>query len=197
MKTFYRQTKRLILRDLANDDLMNVHRLYSDAKAMYFLDLPHAEIAQSQEYLEGVLADNSKNPRRSWQIAVELADSRVFIGIACLEPETAELKDGRAELSYYFLPEYWGKSYATEAGRAMIQFGFETLELNKIFSGCVKINAASENVMIRCNMQKEAEYKKHTKMHGEWTNRVEYAILREEYYAAKPVGTATCRPHIK
>lgn len=153
----------------------------SNSKVMRFLDLPHPNVEHSKKYIESIILQNSENPRMIWKMAVFLNDTKVFIGMVCLEPETTYIKEGRAEISYYFMPEYWGKGYASEASKAMIKFGFEILGLNKITSGCLKINTSSESVMIACNMKKEAEYKKHTKFEDEWVNRIEYAILRDEY----------------
>jgi len=114
-------------------------------------------------------------------MAVESSELTDFIGMVYLDPETTYTKDGRADLGYFLLPEYWGNGYATEASLAMMRYGFEILELNKITAGCLAVNASSEKVMIRCHMKKEAEYRKHTVFNGFWVNRVEYAILREEF----------------
>ena len=76
---------------------MNIHQLYSNAQAMYYLDLPHTSMEQSQNYLEEILLKNDKSPRHLWELAVELADTREFIGMVCLEPETSWLKEGRAD----------------------------------------------------------------------------------------------------
>jgi RimJ/RimL family protein N-acetyltransferase len=150
---------------------------------MYFLDLPHSNIEETRECIENTLKAYQESPRKCFEMAVVLKDTGLFAGIVELEVETSYTKDGRADLSYYFLPEYWRKGYATEASKALIKLGFETLELNKITAGCLKCNAASEKVMIQCDMQKEAEFKKHAQFNGEWVNRVEYAILKDEYFA--------------
>ena len=38
----------------------------------------------------------------------------------------------RGELGYWIREEEWGRGYCTEAGHAVVQFGFENLNLNKI-----------------------------------------------------------------
>ena len=177
------KTDRLLLRDLTKNDVSDVFTLFSNSQAMYFLDLPHPNIEYTKNDLDEVLQAYQEKPRRCFKMAVVLESTQKFIGVVNLEVETSYIKDGRACLDYYFLPEYWGNGYATEAGTALIKFAFETLEINKIATGCLKCNSASENVMIRLGMKKEAELKQHTSFDGEWVNRVEYAILKSEYFA--------------
>ena len=168
------QTERLLLRELSENDAADVYNLFSNPTVMYFLDLPHPSIEYSREYIRTC-------PRTHYEFAVVLIDTEEFLGIVELNVEFEPIIDSRADLSYYFLPEFWHKGYATEASRALIRFGFEVLKVNKITSGCLKCNSASENVMIRCDMQKEAEFKQHTRFKGEWVKRVEYAVLKDEY----------------
>lgn len=180
MTYFPYKTERLSLRDLCEDDVQSVYNLFSDDEVMYFLDLPHPNMEYTGKYIAGLLKAYQKCPRRCWKMAVISNDTGEFMGIVDLDVETEHATDGRADLSYYFMPKFWHRGYATEASKSLIKFGFEILGLNKITAGCLKCNSASEKVMIQCNMKKEAEFKKHTQFNGKWENRVEYAVLKEE-----------------
>jgi len=177
------KTERLVLRDICVEDTNDIYRLYSNNEVMYFLDAPHSNVEYTRKYIEELLENNQKIPRTCYKMAVVSRDTKMFMGIAELDVEFVPIIDSRADLSYYFLPEFWRKGYAAEAGKALIKFGFEILSVNKITAGCLKCNSSSEKVMIQCNMQKEAEFKKHAQFNGEWVNRVEYAILKDEYFA--------------
>ena len=177
------KTERLMLRDLCDDDAINIFNLFSNKNVTYFLDSSCANIEQAKRDVKKILNDTQFCPRMRYESAVDLLDTEAFIGIVVLHVEFSPIVDSRADLSYYFLPEFWHKGYATEAGKALIKFGFEILGVNKITAGCLKCNTSSERVMIQCNMQKEAELKKHCRFNGKWENRVEYAILKDEYFA--------------
>jgi len=103
------------------------------------------------------------------------------MGVVDLECEFLPTKEARAGIDWYLLPEYWKHGYASEAAQALINYGFNTLELNKITSGCLAENTASEHVMKRIGMTKEARFRKHANFKGKWIDRVEYAILRDDY----------------
>jgi len=61
----------------------------------------------------------------------------------------------RAELGYWIGVPYWGKGYATEAARSVVNYGFSTLELHRIFASHVPANPASGRVLTKIGMRHE------------------------------------------
>lgn len=61
--------------------------------------------------------------------------------------------EGFIDLGYRLFPNYWGKGYATEAARAIVQFGFETLELDEIVALVAEKNERSERVLEKLGMR--------------------------------------------
>ncbi len=62
------------------------------------------------------------------------------------------------EISWRLLPEYWGKGYATEAARAVLQVAFETVRLPEIVSFTSLPNLPSKAVMERIGMLQDGEF---------------------------------------
>jgi ribosomal-protein-alanine N-acetyltransferase len=60
---------------------------------------------------------------------------------------------GEATLAYYLARPYWGRGLATEAGRALVQYGFETLGLTRIVAGMNVKNLASIRVAEKLGFQ--------------------------------------------
>ena len=69
----------------------------------------------------------------------------------------------------------------TEATRAVIDYGFASLGLVRIFGYAVSANAASLRVMEKLGMQREALMRRHRLIRGEYVDDVFYGILREEW----------------
>src|ERR1700675_1318852 len=67
----------------------------------------------------------------------------------------------RAELGYWLGVPHWGKGYATEAARALVKYGFETLQLHRIFASHFADNLASERVLIKNGMPPEGRQRGH------------------------------------
>lgn len=84
--------------------------------------------------------------------AIVLAGSDGIIGACCVQHiENDPAKE--IEIGWRLLPEHWGHGYATEAARAMLDYGFGKLRLPRIFSIADPRNAASTRVMERLGMR--------------------------------------------
>lgn len=65
------------------------------------------------------------------------------------------------EVLWALHPDAWGRGYATEAAKAALAFGFDTLGLETIFAITLEGNVASQAVMRRVGLtyRKRVEYK--------------------------------------
>lgn len=61
------------------------------------------------------------------------------------------------DVGYRFMPEHWGKGLATEACRASLAFGFDTLELEEIIGLVLPGNPASIRVLEKCGLHHDGE----------------------------------------
>jgi len=81
---------------------------------------------------------------------------------------------------YSIYKEFWGNGYATEALRAMVEFGFQVVGLHRIWAGCDIDNAASRRVMEKAGMRFESRWRRDRKRNGIWTDGLGFAILEED-----------------
>lgn len=86
-----------------------------------------------------------------------------------------------AEIGYWIGPPHWGKGYCTEATKKIIQFGFETYDLNKIHAHHIASNPSSGRVMQKSGMSQEGYKKRHLIKNGVIEDVVEYAILKDPF----------------
>lgn len=84
-----------------------------------------------------------------------------------------------AEAGYWIAEHHWAHGYATEALDAVIKFGFEKMQLHKIFATHFKRNANSGKVMSKCGMVQEGELKDHYKKNDEYLCIVQYSIINQ------------------
>lgn len=172
------KTQRLILRPFRMTDAPDVQRLAGErAIADTTLNIPHpyedgmAEqwIATHQpKYVAGELAN----------YAITLHSTKELIGVVGLVIDT---RAGRAELGYWIGVPYWGCGYCTEAGQAILTFGFTELKLNRIYATYFTRNPASGRVMQKLGMTYEGTLRQHVKKWGNYEDLVIYGILNEEW----------------
>ena len=86
-----------------------------------------------------------------------------------------------AEIGFWLGEPFWGQGIATEAVRALLKYGFETLNLNRIQGNLFESNLATRCVLKKNGFVKEGRLRKSVIKNGEIMDQLVYAILREEF----------------
>ncbi|NOU86203.1 GNAT family N-acetyltransferase [Paenibacillus sp. LMG 31460] len=87
----------------------------------------------------------------------------------------------RAELAYWVGQPYWGQGFAIEAAKRIVQFGFEVLELNRIFAAAMTKNLGSYRVMSKIGMKDEGIFKQHILKWDVFEDLVFYGMTKIDY----------------
>lgn len=120
-------TNRLMLRQMQNDDKEAIFALRSDKNLSEFIDRPIAtSIDDALEYINMINDGIEENKWILW--AITFNDSDDLIGTICLWNFSKEQSKG--EVGYELLPIFQGNMQ--EAFQAVIEFGFEDLNLRNI-----------------------------------------------------------------
>jgi len=144
------ETTRLRLRPPSNDDLEAIYLLGSNPNVMrYISNGKTLNRIEAQSDLKNRISA-SQHHFGYW--ITELKNTREIIGWSALKPlnDTEEI-----EVGYRLKEEYWGKGYATEASRRLLQYGFRELNLPRIVSVALEENRASTRVMEKIGLQYE------------------------------------------
>ena len=86
-----------------------------------------------------------------------------------------------ASLGYGVSPGCWGRGLATEAARAVVEHGFKSFGLDKIWARVDPRNSTSIRVLEKLGMQREGVLRQHLIRRGERVDRVYYGLLRQEW----------------
>ncbi|MGW7248644.1 GNAT family N-acetyltransferase, partial [Streptomyces decoyicus] len=111
------RTSRLLLRPAEAGDVHAFTRLWTDPEVRRFLGGPVAEqqLALYQQHFAG----------RPYVFSVTTRDEAVVVGSVSVEADSRF--DGRREVSYAFLPEYWGRGYGCEAVAVVVGWALEAI----------------------------------------------------------------------
>ena len=143
------ETERLVLREITLDDTEEMFQLYTHADVLkYTGEAPLTSIEEMVRAIDIRIRNYQKYGYGRW--ATFLKQEKKFIGWAGLAylPEFDEV-----DLGYRFFPHYWGMGFATEASRAILNYGFEQLKLPRIIAIAMKENKASIRVMEKVGME--------------------------------------------
>ena len=97
--------------------------------------------------------------------------------IGCVSLRVSK-SDNEAELGYWVGHPFWGQGFATEAAQAVVDFGFEELNLRRIFAAAMTKNPTSSNVMSKIGMKFEKNLPKHILKSGVYEDLVLYGMER-------------------
>lgn len=173
-------TARLILREIQPSDLAAFHRFESDPSVVrWLLHEPRTE-EQSRAYVERAIAEASESPRVTYELALTRREaSEELLGRVALYLSKPEL--GEAAIWYVLHPSAQGHGFATEAMRAMVRFGFETLKLHRIWADIDPRNEASRRVVAKLGFRQEAHHLEDQFIKGEWCDTEIHAMLAHEW----------------
>lgn len=172
------ETKRLILRQVGYGDVEQLYEMLSDddvAKFDYFYPVTSKE--EALKFIERYNKELDENEEITWGIISK--ETNRLIGTCCLGDFNEEAR--RAELGYDITQSEWGKGYATEALGVVIDFGFNTMGLNRIEATITPGNNASVKVLKKLNFTHEGTVRERDWIKGKLEDGIIMSILKREY----------------
>lgn len=147
------ETDRLILREWREEDREHFARMNADAMVMEFL--PRALDRKASDKLMERFKGHFKK-HGFGLFALESKDSGEFIGFVGLENVSFEASFAPAvEIAWRLDYEFWGRGYATEAGRRVLQYAFDDLKLKEVVAFTVHDNERTIRIMEKIGMTRD------------------------------------------
>lgn len=146
-------TERLIIRNWEDQDKSLFHLINSNETVMEFFPF-RRDRSFTDRIMEEVQEQISKNGYG--HMAVALRHTNKAIGFCALADVSIGdgILQGEKEVAWRLSPEFWGNGYITEAAHCLLAYGFETLNLETIYSFAVPMNRRSIAVMKRLGMER-------------------------------------------
>lgn len=173
------RTERLVLREFAPEDWVATHAYHRDPRYLRFYDRDAIAERDSQSFVAAFLLWQEEPVRCRVQLAVTLADTGTLIGNVGLRRDAPG--EPVADTGYELDPRHWGHGYATEAARAMLDWGFGVWGLERVHAHCIAENTASAAVLRRLGMREEARLREHERFRGRAWDVLLFGMLREEW----------------
>lgn len=173
------ETKRLFLREFRKADFDEIHLYASDPEVSKYEPWGPNSEDDTESFLDNIISYQLNNPRNDYEIAIELKETGMLIGACAIHISDTETREGY--IGYCYNKQYWGNGYATEAAVAIIEFGFKSLNLHRIFATCDPNNIGSSKVLEKIGMKREGHLREHKLQKGKWRDSFLYSILEHEF----------------
>jgi RimJ/RimL family protein N-acetyltransferase len=171
-------TQRLILRDFESADFEAFFATSNDPEYQKYYSEREMARGFLKDLFDRILSGNKAPNRTKYQLAVCLPTGDIM-GTCGVRIEDVEHQ--QASFGCAIAPPYWGKGYAYEASRHLINFGFSSLPTHRIYAESISENTRARALAERLGMRLEAELRHHKYFNGRWWDTVIYAVLKEEW----------------
>lgn len=175
-------TARLDLRPLALSDGDAVFALRSDPIVQRYGSHPAwTERRTAVDYIERNMRAMAAGTDAQFAI-VRRADA-VVVGTCTLYQLDAQCR--LAQLGYALRAAEWGRGYAAEAVTALLDWGFDALELNRVEADVDPRNAPSLRAMERLGFTREGHLRERWIVGGEVCDSLIFGLLAREWRARR------------
>ena len=148
------KTERLHIKPFCIDDADIIYRLYSDKEIMRYMPNDYMTMEDARKHTEKIMDDWNTVPLIHREMLVSLKSDNKKIGRCAIH-----IDGDAAMIGWLLFREEWNKGYATEITRALMEYCFNVLKVDRVWALCNPVNTASCKVLEKCGMHKVADYK--------------------------------------
>jgi RimJ/RimL family protein N-acetyltransferase len=173
-------TSRLILRPFNDSDVDDLFALQSNAYVLrYWNTPPWTERARAEKFISTCqqMAEEGTGIR----LAVDRESDGNFIGWCTFNRWNPTYRS--ASIGFCFNEWVWGQGYATESARALVEWAFNTLDLNRIHSETDTRNIASARVLEKLGFVREGTMREDCIVDGVTSDSWVFGLLRRDWDA--------------
>jgi [ribosomal protein S5]-alanine N-acetyltransferase len=168
-------TARLRLRPFDDSDANALFALHSNAHVLRYWDAPPwSERLRAEQFIAACrqIAEAGTGTR----LAMDRVSDGAFIGWCGLTRWNPDYRS--ASIGYCLDDAAWGHGYATEAGRALLQWAFDTLDINRVQAETDTRNGASARVLEKLGFTREGTLREDCVVNGDVSDSWVFGLLR-------------------
>jgi len=152
--------------------------MHSNANVLRYWDAPPwSERVQAERFM--TTSRQVVEAGTGVRLAVDRVSDGAFIGWCSLTRWNPDYRS--ASMGYCFDDAAWGQGYGTEAARAVLQWAFDTLELNRVQAETDTRNVASTRVLEKLGFVLEGMLREDCVVNGEVSDSWVYGLIRREW----------------
>lgn len=175
-------TSRLLLRAFTEADTDAIFALQSNARVLRYWDTPPWKTrTQAERFI--AMCGQIEQEGTGARLAIERVADGVFIGWCSLGQWNPDYRS--AKLGYCLDAAAWGHGFATEAAHAVLQWAFDTLDLNRVQSEADTRNSASGRVLEKLGFVHEDTLREDCIVDGDVSDTWVYGLLRKEWQPSR------------
>lgn len=182
-------TERLLLREFETRDISTLHAQSHDPEVRRFDEGEPLTETEFHAIVREIICGQAAQPRTDFYFVMECIGDQQTIGSCYLAIRNLDAR--QAEVGYTLGKAHWGQGYATEAAREMLRFGFDDVNMHRIFATVIAENVPSIRVIEKIGLTYEASFRENQWFQERWWDTCIYAILEHEWRATQSPKAGT------
>lgn len=89
----------------------------------------------------------------------------------------SDIHKKNAELGYWLSEQYWGQEIMVKAVQEIVEYGFNTFDITRIFARPFSVNIPLQRVLQKAGFVKEATFEKTIFKNGEYIDEIYYLYI--------------------
>lgn len=174
---FQIETPRLILRDVRLEDAQTYTQLSQHEKYQRFYDEADCSTEKAVHLVQLFVEEAQTEQRTKFNLAITNKATGQFMGIGGLRVEDNQ----QASIGCGLAREFQVSGFAQEAMSALLQFGFENLNVHRVYAETISKNRAAILLCKKMGMRTEATFIEHRFFKNQWWDTVVLAQLKREW----------------
>ena len=172
------ETARLRLRPLEIRDAPLIHAAASAREISdTMISIPHPyPQGEADRYVNHQMSE--RNTGRSAAFVIEDKAQASFYGL--VEVRNIDQEHSLAELSFWLTSNVWGRGYMSEVVRAIVQYTFDKLQVNRLYAYHMVRNPASGRVLKKNGFKQEGVLRQRVRKWGQFEDVLLWAVLRQD-----------------
>ncbi|MGR6543811.1 bis(5'-nucleosyl)-tetraphosphatase (symmetrical) YqeK [Paenibacillus tundrae] len=172
------ETERFILRQITHDDAKDIFQTFSlDEVTKYYDVESFTNIEQAEQLIQTWHQRFENKQAIRWGIALK-SDNRV-VGTCGFHGWVKN--HHKAAIGYELTPQFWRQGVMTEVLGKIMEYGFDTLELNRIEAFVEPENVGSRRVLEKVGFQAEGLLKDNYYWKNRFVDNVIYALIKKDF----------------
>ncbi|MFC5602469.1 GNAT family N-acetyltransferase [Sporosarcina koreensis] len=172
------ETNRLLLRRIEKDDAHDIFTYLSDIEVMkHYGTKPFQTVDEAIKAISKYESLFNENRGVRWGITIK-EDNKV-IGSCAFHNMVSE--HFRTDISFVLSKDFWGRGIAQEALKAVIKYGFEYLNINRIEAVIEPSNVPSQKLVERLGFSKEGVLRSYEYFDGKFDDLYMFSLLKSDF----------------
>lgn len=166
------------LRTLENSDAYSIYKNAKDREVSKYTHLPYPyRLKYARDFVR--LCQEHYKKKTDYELGIESKKTGKVIGMISLMH--IDNSHRSAEVGYWLGNQYWRRGITKEALTLILDFGFNTLELVKIYAKVLHPNLHSIRLLQSAGFRYEGRIRKSVLKEGSWFDELIFALVDEDF----------------